>query len=1428
MALPTTPLSAAKERNTSNATSVYEVTPTKPLNLNQPHSQSWFRNEENQDFLPISKETHSTERNNSQVRAEPRYSSSSILKSASELSFQTAYSSGSQDGPRMMNDDAAEQRPHSVSSVDDATPIVAPSSHFVVSTPHLNADGAYMDKEQQSPDSFNFVEQSSKTSKGSQWVGLGLSSIGDTAGGTTESTRLNEDVFRQTGHRTNPVSTSPSKVSKSHPKNTASLKRESIHNAYTKTPVEAPRVPEEERTNLVKSLEPNEISMYSEDSTLSQDDYQYRLNDEKTDTSQIERKHTFKKSSELELDETNLAFLFIVAIHSFNSQSLTNQDDVAICLSFEKNDVAFVHTVDESGWGEVTLISNQKRGWVPFNYFSDMIGGSTELGDRIEPSLRENPPLAKLLSSSAQFLLHPQDYLLPDGSGLSFSLKYINGIRDGVKSLLENTDCVSRSNELVKNRVSLRRSRKLLLADWYNLMIKADSYKYTTDEKRLKTLINLTFQVIKRGHTFYCVWFIEKQAFEKEKKLGLTKPPRNEGVLSGDGDANDGELKKSVQTHLSNFRTLETPPFAVQRLNEVHNLLFSYIALILGRMDMIEHNGAGCEVLETIVHQIIILLRELLYISKCCSSVVQVKFPKAQRNEMSLDQSLDPLLSLVSELVSCIKVFVVRSMNDDSRDKNGFSGGTFIREEKYFYTDDGKRLMTIVSKMTAYIAVAIQQCHRYLKVSGNFQLGEERSYPDLEAIKISSDQFIKRCSVGLTKMVEQRQAQNKTFSHTTAAPKSHPYARKLYRYSRVRAGSNGISFSGSQLLHEIIPDSKPFIDDSSFDKYKLTENESEHTGGLDIINDRERIKGEMVLDSDGKLLGASHRALVFVLTDELDHPSDFLLATYLLNYRSFSSPLDFIAELIARFDIPDKSFAYERDGRNGQYSSRSSRLKNRRRMVCHVFQVWMESYWDYQNDFSHLATMLNFFNEGIADHLPLEARNLIETAAKLFHKMTDSEFQNALPISQIVPKDVIIPSRNSIISLDSVASSKRSTIISVDEHVLEDYELTKLPSGRTSSISIPLPMLNIGTSSLLGRRQIGEMERLTQNYRSMLYPSGFDFSPAGSKIEPELIHMLSGWHSLIQISAAQIPPADLIHNDLNLVELNPLEVAKQLSLVESTLFMEIKPGELLNQNQGSRKKNASTSPDIERIVDFSNILSNYVIESVVTPRLALKARVNRLTAWLSVALSSLYFRNFNTVATIMTALQSHVVGRLAVIWKALSDKHVELFHYLSKIIHPEKNYNVYRSKLKNLTAGFMPTGNMSAKCHVPSVPFFALFLRDMAIVQEGLNDFRDPSSFRPNRLVNIDKFTRLTKTISLLQFFQVPYDVNDRPNLLGSGRESFFNLSSNSDIDTTGIKPVVLLQKFILYELWRVNVLYTADRDRGYSLSLSLSPRNEL
>lgn len=98
---------------------------------------------------------------------------------------------------------------------------------------------------------------------------------------------------------------------------------------------------------------------------------------------------------------------------------------------------------------------------------------------------------------------------------------------------------------------------------------------------------------------------------------------------------------------------------------------------------------------------------------------------------------------------------------------------------------------------------------------------------------------------------------------------------------------------------------------------------------------------------------------------------------------------ELVTELINRFDLADMENKLRDNKPKGKYSTTASKLKNRRRLICSVFNEWMESYWDYNTDFECISTMINFFNEGMADYLPRESKMLIQTAAKLILKFNE-------------------------------------------------------------------------------------------------------------------------------------------------------------------------------------------------------------------------------------------------------------------------------------------------------------------------------------------------------------------------------------------------------------------------------------------------------
>ncbi|QLQ78802.1 hypothetical protein HG537_0B01500 [Torulaspora globosa] len=1119
---------------------------------------------------------------------------------------------------------------------------------------------------------------------------------------------------------------------------------------------------------------------------------------------------TLKKNSEISLYDDSFAYLFIIAIHSFNAESLENPEDISICLSFEKNDIAFVHTVDESGWGEVTLIRNRKRGWVPFNYFSDTVKPIESPGSTLSTHelIKSRLPLQELLSACAKFLLHPQESPLGDSKEATFNVEYINQIRDGVKTVLEMTGCVSRSNDLVKQKPELRKARKILLANWYNLMIKADYHKHSTNPANIQKLIDLTLEVLNGAFAFFKIWSTETMTVTIEDSEQKAEDIHQATKSAQLPSASDRQMPHLVK-----------PPTAMARLHEIHDLLILYVGLILGRLDLIEHNPSGVEALEYIVHQIIVLLRELLYISKSCSAIIQEKFQYAYEN--TLHKNLDPLFSLVSELVSCVKALVTETLKEDF----GHAARQLsIKEETYHYTDQGQRLCDVVANMTGLISDSISGCSSYLRLIGDFQLPADRQNLDFQKIKMTPTKFFERCSVGLVKHIDKGLLKEKLFEAETDQDLNS--WKSVNRYSCIRSGAMdnpGITRRGTQFLQDYLQDQKPFGRDSTFEAFRPDELEQEKQDSKwDNINDKQLMLDELVFDNGGTIVAGSLRALVYKLTDEIDKPNDFFIATCLYNFRSFGTAIDFIDILISRADLNDSTSQFDCSTSNGPYSSRSSRIKNRRKLVSFIFQTWMESFWDSSSDYKVLSTMINFFNEGLSLHLPIESKRLIETAAKLSSwKPASKAYKRGQKIRpQLKPKK--IQSRcNSIYSdISSTSLSSRLSVFSLDEKIIEEYELNHLQSRSTSSISLPLPVLNLGTSSLLSKRNVQDMERLVNRYRSIVKKSIPAPTPNAFVPKSEISLLIMEWNDLVNRSGEV--PRNLIHNDMSLVDLNAMELAKQLTLIESRLYLNIHSFELLDDKLLEKNLDQKSSPNVTTLLGFTNRLSNYVFETILSPQISLKARISRLKVWLKVALSCSFFRNYNSIASIMTALQNHAITRLSALWADLRKKDIELYEYLSRIVHPNSNFKVYRKKLKRYMKEDAAGTLSQDRSSVPVVPFFNLFLQDLTFISEGNNTFRNPESFRPHKLINLDKFYKITKTLNIIAYFQVDYDVQEERT---ENLSSFFNLNDQVDGDTKSIKPIPLLQEFILYEIWRVDTLYKETPDRAYQLSLQLSPR---
>lgn len=1154
-----------------------------------------------------------------------------------------------------------------------------------------------------------------------------------------------------------------------------------------------------------------------------------------------------KSSNDFKLENQDLSYLFITAVHSFDNNSLQNNDDVNICLSFEKGDVAFVHSIDRSGWGEVTLVKNEQRGWVPFNYFSDTIKSKTSMKpteNQLKIMLYTRSPLSDLLEASAKYLLHPKDISLGKPGETTFDVNYINAIRDGVKSLLEKTGCVSRSTELVKAKPLVKRVRKKLLADWYHLMLKADQYKHTHKDKHITKLISLVYKVLQRSFRFYEVWDVNVREYERDKRASAEKKVKMEqnrrftptkSIASPLSFRSSRSIvspasSRSSQSSSDMLPYLPSPPHAMVRLNDIHDVFYSYIGLILGRFDMIEFNQKGCETLEFMAHQIIILLRELLYISRSCSNKLREEYQNAY--EETLEKSLNPLLRNVSELVSCVKSIVTESIENNVRDSNELS----IASSDIYYSKYSADLLNIASHMAVMVTNCINGCNKYLQLLGDFQLGGDREYLDFKQVQLSPDDFIRKCFATTVKeIIKNKYLTNQVEEFETSEDLN--TNKDLTMFSRIRCNTTDpLSFTqyGMRYLGDIIAERLSAYDEH-WQRIKLNNNGLDMLGVNDSVNNYGLIQEEIMLNREGSMIGASFRALIYKLTDELDKPNDFFTATILINFRTFGNVNEMLDLLITRFDLNNQYIDEDINQNNGPYASKTSRIKSRRKLICNIIQIWMESYWNFSIDNQILPCLINFFNEGISEYLPTESKELIELAAKIIatsHYNQDPKQQNrnTSTINQLFPKMIKHTRTNSIVSdvssIDS-DSSLKSTGFSFDDRIINKYELTHIYEYDGEKVPTSVTSMNIGQSTFLSKTNIEDIEIIVKKYRAIsgLRVNSFKNKNADDNniISRENTKiLLEDWNKLTLNKS--IYPDELIIIKGSISDLNPLEVAKQITLIESQLLMNVQINELIDENYTTKNIKLNKAPNVNSIINFTNQLSNYVMDSILKNDISMKERSSRVNIWLKIALSTLYFRNFNSVCAIMIAIQNPAISRLKEIWNNLNDKNQELHDFLARIVHPSHNYKVYRKKLRHLMEEYFPGNIQLSKSPLPVVPFFNLFLQDFTFINDGNADYRNSEIVNLPKIINIEKYFQLTKTINVIEFFQVGYDIPSTNK--ENKKTTTIETSNESNLDTKCIQPIPILQEFILYELWRVNTLFSQESDRAYQLSLEIVPRN--
>ncbi|KAH8550836.1 ras guanine nucleotide exchange factor domain-containing protein [Umbelopsis sp. PMI_123] len=208
---------------------------------------------------------------------------------------------------------------------------------------------------------------------------------------------------------------------------------------------------------------------------------------------------------------------------------------------------------------------------------------------------------------------------------------------------------------------------------------------------------------------------------------------------------------------------------------------------------------------------------------------------------------------------------------------------------------------------------------------------------------------------------------------------------------------------------------------------------------------------------------------------------------------------------------------------------------------------------------------------------------------------------------------------------------------------------------------------------------------------------------------------------------------------LNLLDIDPIELSRQMTLIENTLFCDIAPQEMLGQ-EFKKKVGVSSAIHVKAMIQLSTRVTGWIAESVLAEK-EVKRRAAVIKYWIKVGDSCLQLQNYNTLMAIRSALDSTGVSRLRRTWDQLSSKHKNTLETMRSATDTSRNFAKYRQRLKGAIA--------------PCLPFLGVYLTDMTFIDDGNSNVRTTSAGK--ELINFDKHIKATKVISEIQRFQLPY-----------------------------------------------------------------------
>ncbi|KAJ3129785.1 hypothetical protein HK098_000155 [Nowakowskiella sp. JEL0407] len=304
----------------------------------------------------------------------------------------------------------------------------------------------------------------------------------------------------------------------------------------------------------------------------------------------------------------------------------------------------------------------------------------------------------------------------------------------------------------------------------------------------------------------------------------------------------------------------------------------------------------------------------------------------------------------------------------------------------------------------------------------------------------------------------------------------------------------------------------------------------------------------------------------------------------------------------------------------------------------------------------------------------------------------------------------------------------------LEKHFDEDFSeniplILKLREFISKKISKDFESVSLQLMEILNRKLEGKEELLQPNLLTeTIFPN------QSKPILPKFC-----------VSATSTELGTFIKSDArNIFEIDPLELARQLTLAEFNNFVQVKPFECTDQIWGEKRKKEMGDGKIlpcsgimRMIRHTNNVMSQWIASNIVSSE-NIKIRAATLRYFMQLALHCRDLNNYNGITGVVAGMSMAAVTRLKKTWQLVAEKFPKIFEAyreVQDIVSPKSQYANYRKQLKNVQP--------------PLIPFLGVYLTDLTFIELGNPDFIPNTHY-----INIDKRRKVYSNIHGIAFYQ--------------------------------------------------------------------------